>query len=744
MPVSSTAQTNSTQTQRVGCMSVRIRASGRMELNMEHKKEYLLEGLCCANCAAKIEREVKDLLEVKEASINLMNGKLSITLQDITADLTSKIKKIVASHEPSVKVKDLSEDKEADNKEADNKEEKHSIVDAEIKIYLYRLLGAVLITTVFSLVEALEAVKMAALIIAYLLVGYDILINAFKNILKGKLFDENFLMGIASLGAFLIGEQIEAIAVLVFYGIGEMLQDMAVNRSKRNIAGLMDIRPDYANKKDGETITVVIPEQIEVGDIILVRPGEKIPLDGIVINGSSYVDTRAMTGESVPREVTIGATVLSGTINTSSVLEIEVTKPFGESTVSKILELVQNSGSKKAESEKFITRFARYYTPIVVFSAVAVAIIPPVLGFGSLIDWLYRSLSFLIISCPCALVISIPISFFGGIGGGAKQGILIKGGNYLDALTKVDTMVFDKTGTLTKGVFEVSKLYPADGFSTDDLIRYAAIAEKHSTHPIAKSILSYIDRNNIIVGDRSDQISEIAGRGVIAIYKGDTIYAGNDKLMQEYGIKTVQTEVSGSIIYVALNQKYIGCILIADQPKPGVVEAMTKLKLLGVKKTVMLTGDYKNAAKEIADYCKIDEFQAELLPQDKVNWFESLKSDTARKGKVVFVGDGINDAPVLAGADIGIAMGGIGSDAAIEAADIVIMNDDIGKLVTAIKIAFKTKQIVFQNIIFALGIKLLIMILAFWGITSIWFAIFADVGVALLALLNAMRAMRIK
>ncbi len=706
---------------------------------MEHKKEYLLDGLCCANCAAKIEREVSDLTEVKEASINLMNGKLSITLHDITADLTNKINKIVASHEPSVKVKDLSEDKEADSKE-----EKHSIVDAEIKIYLYRLLGAVLITTVFSLVEVLEVVKVAALIIAYLLAGYDILIIAFKNILKGKLFDENFLMGIASLGAFLIGEQIEAIAVLVFYGIGEMLQDMAVNRSKKNIAGLMDIRPDYANKKEGETITVVTPEQIEAGDVILVRPGEKIPLDGIVIKGSSYVDTRAMTGESVPREVTIGATVLSGTINTSSVLEIEVTKPFGESTVSKILELVQNSGSKKAESEKFITRFARYYTPIVVFSAVAVAIIPPVLGFGSLIDWLYRSLSFLIISCPCALVISIPLSFFGGIGGGAKQGILIKGGNYLDALTKVDTIVFDKTGTLTKGVFEVSKLYPVDGFSTDDLIRYAAIAEKHSTHPIAKSILSYIDRNNIIVEERSDQISEIAGRGVIAIYKEDTIYAGNDKLMQEYGIKTVQTEVAGSVIYVALNQKYIGCILIADQPKPGVVEAMTKLKLQGIKKTVMLTGDYKNAAKEIADYCKIDEFKAELLPQDKVNWFESLKNNTARKGKVIFVGDGINDAPVLAGADIGIAMGGIGSDAAIEAADIVIMNDDIGKLVTAIKIAFKTKQIVFQNIIFALGIKLLIMILAFWGITSIWFAIFADVGVALLALLNAMRAMRIK
>lgn len=706
---------------------------------MEQKKEYLLEGLCCANCAAKIEKEVSELAEVKAANVNLMNCRLSITLQDITGDITGKIKKIVASHEPSVKVKDLSEKDTADVQTG-----KHGIMDEEIKFFLYRLLAAAVVVSVFSLIEVADEIKLAGFILAYVLAGYEVLLNAIRNITKGKLFDENFLMGIASLGAFLIGERLEAIAVLVFYGIGETLQDMAVNRSKKDIAGLMDIRPDYANKLTGGLLTVVSPEQIETGDVILVRPGEKIPLDGRIIKGSSYVDTRAMTGESVPREVTVNDAVISGTINTSSVIEIEVTKPFGESTVSKILELVQNAGSKKAESEKFITRFARYYTPIVVLAAAAVAIIPPVFGYGSFTDWLYRALSFLIISCPCALVISIPLSFFGGIGGGAKQGILIKGGNYLDALTKVDTVVFDKTGTLTKGVFEVSKIYPEGGVSAEALIRYAAAAESHSTHPIAKSILSYADKNNIVIDDRADRITEIAGRGVAAEYNGEIIYAGNNKLMQEYDIRTAQVTVSGSVIYVAVNKNYIGCILIADRIKQGAAEAMAALKQLGVRKTVMLTGDHINAAREIADYCRIDEFKAELLPQDKVDWFNSLKKTSDQKGKTVFVGDGINDAPVLAGADIGIAMGGIGSDAAIEAADIVIMNDDIGKLVTAVKIARKTKRIVFQNIIFALGVKLLIMILAFLGITSIWFAIFADVGVALLALLNAMRAMRTK
>lgn len=712
---------------------------------MEQKKEYLLDGLCCPNCAAKIEKEVGDLSGVNDASLNFMTCKLSISVNgDTAAEITGKIKKIVASHETSVKVKELDEKERtaSGDQEQDQKEED---MDSEIKSFILRLSACVVLTALFTVLEVSDAVKLAAFIVAYILVGWEVIEKAAKNILKGQVFDENFLMGIASLGAFIIGQRIEAIAVLVFYGVGEMLQDMAVNRSKKNIAGLMDIRPDYANRigTDGE-IAVVAPEQINAGDLILVKPGEKIPLDGIVLKGNSFVDTRALTGESVPREVTVNDSVLSGTINSSGVLEIEVTKPFVESTVSKILELVQNSSSKKAKSEKFVTKFARYYTPIVVFLAVAVAVFPPMLGFGSFTLWLYRALSFLIISCPCALVISIPLSFFGGIGGGAKQGILIKGGNYLDALKQVETIVFDKTGTLTKGVFEVSKICPAQGVETEELIRLAAIAESHSTHPIAKSVLAYAVKNNISEETRADQITEAAGRGVIAVYGNDTICAGNEKLMAENEIRIENPEVSGSIVHVAVNKKYLGYILISDEIKPGVSQAMSALKQLGVKKTVMLTGDHKNAAEEIAGLCHVDEYEAELLPQDKVAWFEKYKSNIGRNGKIVFVGDGINDAPVLAGADIGIAMGGIGSDAAIEAADVVIMNDDIGKIVTAIKIARKTKQIVYQNIVFALGVKIIIMILAFLGITSIWFAIFADVGVALLALLNAMRAMHVR
>ncbi|MDD3172685.1 MAG: heavy metal translocating P-type ATPase [Herbinix sp.] len=711
---------------------------------MDNKKEYILEGLNCANCAAKIEKEVGDLSEVNDASLNLMNCKLSISLNG-TADITKQVKQIVAYHEPSVKVKYLSDkDKMASNEHGHEHKHKHGEMDTEIKLYFFRLMAAVALTVVFTLISVPDNIKLGAFIIAYFMVGFEVLSNAGKNILKGKLFDENFLMGIASLGAFLIGERVEAIAVLVFYGIGELLQDMAVSRSRKNIAGLMDIRPDYANKLSEGNVTVVIPEQIEIGDRILVKPGEKIPLDGIIVKGASYIDTRALTGESVPREVSLDDMVLSGAINTSGVLELEVTKTYGESTVSKILELVQNAGSKKAESEKFITKFARFYTPIVVFLAVAVAVFPPLLGFGSFTDWLYRALSFLIISCPCALVISIPLSFFGGIGGGANQGILIKGGNYLDALKQVDTIVFDKTGTLTKGVFEVSKICPVEGVESFELIKLAAIAESQSTHPIAKSILSYIEKNSAAIDSRAEQITEAAGRGVIAEYGKDTIYAGNEKLMREYNIQINHPQVSGSIIYVALNKKYMGYILIADEIKPGVTQAMTMLKQLGIKKTIMLTGDHKNAAKEIAELCRVDDYEAELLPQDKVEWFEKYKKNITGKGKIVFVGDGINDAPVLAGADIGIAMGGIGSDAAIEAADVVIMNDDISKIATAIKIAHKTKQIVYQNIIFALGIKILIMVLAFFGITSIWFAIFADVGVALLAMLNAMRAMRVR
>lgn len=702
---------------------------------MEQKKEYILEGLSCPNCAAKIEKEVGCLSEVSDASINLMNSKLSISVKEKeTKDLTDKIKQIVASHEPSVKVKNVTEKEEASGMEEESEAD-------EIKPFLIRLSAAVVLTVLFSVLKVADGVKSTAFIIAYILVGYEVLTDAVKNTLKGKLFDENFLMGIASLGAFLIGERIEAIAVLVFYGIGEMLQDMAVSKSRKNIAGLMDIRPDYANKLIDGTVTVVTPEQIETGDIILVKPGEKIPLDGIVVKGSSYIDTRALTGESVPREVTVEDTVLSGTINSNSVLEIRVTKPFGESTVSKILELVQNAGSKKAESEKFITKFARYYTPAVVSLAALVAVVPPLLGFGPFTEWLYRALSFLIISCPCALVLSIPLSYFGGIGGGARNGVLVKGGNFLDALKQVDTIVFDKTGTLTKGVFEVSRICPFEGVEDSELVKMAAIAESQSTHPIAKSIISYSEQKGISPDRKADQITEIAGQGVIAVCGEDTIYAGNEKLMKEYNISANPPEVSGSIICVARNGKYLGSILIADEIKPGVKEAMAAIKQLGVKTTVMLTGDHKNVAAEIAGLCQIDEYEAELLPQDKVECFEKYKNRITGNGKIVFVGDGINDAPVLAGADIGIAMGGIGSDAAIEAADVVIMNDDISKIVTAIKIARKTKQIVWQNIIFALGVKTLIMILAFLGITSIWFAIFADVGVALLALLNAMRAM---
>lgn len=712
---------------------------------MDCRKEYVLEGLSCPNCAAKIEDEVNRLPQVKEANLNLMNQKLSVSMKEETIDIYEAVKSIVASHEPSVKVIAASDGNQTGKQEASNQDNTNDTINR--KSYFIRLGASVILAVIFSLWKAPEPVRVVGLLAAYLLSGYEVLITAGKNILKGELFDENFLMGIASLGAFLIGERVEAVSVLIFYGVGEMLQDMAVDRSRKNIAGLMDIRPDYANLKNGTVITTVSPEQVNIDDIILVKPGEKIPLDGIVVNGSSFVDTRALTGESVPVEINVSDHAYSGSINTSGELEIRVLKTFGESTVSKILELVQNSGSKKAKSEKFITKFARYYTPAVVFTAAAVAFIPPLLGFGGFTTWIYRALSFLIISCPCALVISIPISFFGGIGGGARQGILIKGGNYLDALTKVDTVVFDKTGTLTKGIFAVTKVYPEKGTDEKKLIELAAIAENHSTHPIARSIMEYYKN---ISGEDAEvlpaSITELAGHGIVAQADENVIYAGNEKLMDKYNIETKKVNTSGTIIHVALNQNYMGYIVISDEIKQGAKETMKALKNYGVRRTVMLTGDLKTRAEEIANECQVDEFQAELLPQDKVAWFERFKKQAEEKGKgkVVFVGDGINDAPVLAGADIGIAMGGIGSDAAIEAADVVIMNDDIGKIAAALKIARKTRVIVNENIIFALGIKLIIMVLAFLGITSIWFAIFADVGVALLAILNAMRAMMVK
>lgn len=709
---------------------------------MREKKEYILDGLSCANCAAKIEKEVGNLAEVHEASLNLMNQRLSIVTSDSKSEgLMERIGNIVKSHEPSVKVWEITGH---DNKQRGTSDIKKESDGDGIKGYLIRNGVSAALVALLLLVELPANVETVIYILAYLLAGYETLLTAAGNIMKGKVFDENFLMGVASLGAFLIGERVEAIAVLLFYGVGELLQDMAVDRSRKNIASLMDIRPDYANKIIDGNVSVVAPEQVETGDLILVKPGEKIPLDGIVRKGSSFIDNKALTGESLPKEVSEGDEVLSGTVNMNGALEIEVTKPYGESTVSRILELVQNAGSKKAESEKFITRFARYYTPAVVFAAVAVALLPPLLGFGSFTSWLYRALSFLIISCPCALVISIPLSFFGGIGGSARQGILVKGGNFLDALQKVDTIIFDKTGTLTKGIFEVTRVFPEDGVDESELVRFAAIVESQSNHPIAKSILAYYEKE---IGEHipaADMIRETAGQGVTAVYNTLTIHAGNEKLMQSCGMQVAAPDAAGGVVHVAVEGKYLGYLLICDEVKSSVRETIAALKQIGVRHTVMLTGDHVNAAKEIALLSQVDEYKAELLPQDKVDWLEHYKNNATGNGKVIFVGDGINDAPVLAGADIGIAMGGIGSDAAIEAADVVIMNDDPGKIVTAIKIAGKTKQIVTQNIIFALGVKLLIMVLAFFNITSIWFAIFADVGVALIALFNAMRAMYIR
>jgi len=729
---------------------------------MTERRVYILEGLSCANCAAKIEKEVVKLNEVLEASINLMEQKLTVLLKEGVAltdgglELSIKIKKIVKRIEPSVEVIEVKDEKSSgsdahaeavghahagkDKKKAKGRKPE---INGSLKD-LVRIGAAIALSVVLSAVDTSETINLAGFILAYAIAGNEICIKAIKNLVNGQLFDENFLMAVASIGAFLIGDRLEAVSVLIFYDIGEMLQDMAVDRSKKNIEDLMDIRPDYANKISGDNVRVVAAESIIKGDMILVKPGERIPLDGIVLKGSSYVDAKALTGESVPVQVHEGDEVLAGSVNQNGVLHVRVTKPYTESTVSKILELVRNASSKKAQSEKFITKFARIYTPAVVFAAVAVAIIPPLLNFGPFRVWLYRALSFLIISCPCALVISIPISYFGGIGGGARHGVLVKGSNYLDALQKIDTVVFDKTGTLTKGVFEVTKIAPAEGVDEKKLLLYAAVAEKNSNHPIAKSIVSYYRAQYKTEPEQADKLVELAGQGVMANFKKQTILAGNDKLMKSQRISAAGAKEAGSIVHVAVDGKYLGYIVISDLLKPDAALAVKRLKDLGVRRTIMLTGDRRESAELVATQCRLDEYRAQLLPQDKVACFEKYKYEAGGRGNVVFVGDGINDAPVLAAADIGIAMGGIGSDAAIEAADVVIMNDNPATIATAVTIARKTRKIVIQNIIFALGVKLLIMVLAFFGITSIWFAIFADVGVALLALINAMRAMYIK
>ncbi len=579
-------------------------------------------------------------------------------------------------------------------------------------------------------------------IVAYIIVGLEIIKKAIRNITRGKVFDENFLMTVATIGAFGISEFPEAVAVMLFYQIGELFQNYAVDKSRKSISDLMDIRPDFANVEKNGEIQKVDPDDVKIGEIIVVKPGEKIPLDGYIVDGKSSLDTKALTGESLPREVAEGEEVLSGFVNLNSVIKIKVTKEYGESTVSKILDLVENASSKKSKSENFITKFAQYYTPIVVIIAIILAIVPPlIISNATFSDWLYRALSFLVVSCPCALVISIPLSFFGGIGGASKIGVLIKGSNYLEQLANAEIIVFDKTGTLTEGVFEVQKV-EAVNISKEELLRITAYSENYSNHPIAISVKNAynkeIDEKQII------ETQELPGLGVIAKVGDQNVLAGNEKLMNENQIDFTKCNDVGTILYVAIEKKYAGYILIADKIKDDSKKAIKNLKKNNIKQTVMLTGDRKHVGENVAEELGLDKVYAELLPDEKVEKVENLLKEKSEKGKLVFVGDGINDAPVLAISDIGIAMGGLGSDAAIEAADIVLMTDEPSKIVNTINLSKKTMKIVKENIVFAISIKVLVLILSAFGISTMWEAVFADVGVSVIAIINSLRVLRVK
>ena len=578
-------------------------------------------------------------------------------------------------------------------------------------------------------------------LIPYLVIGWDVLWKAVRNIAHGQVFDENFLMCTATVGALIIGEYPEAVAVMLFYQVGELFQSVAVSRSRQSISALMDIRPDYANiEKDGHLLRVD-PEEVAVGDVIVIKAGERVPLDGTVLEGTSALDTAALTGESLPRDVAVGDEVISGCVNLSGLLHVKVGKPFGQSTVARILDLVENSSEKKAQAEHFITKFARYYTPIVVFAALALAVIPS-LATGRWGVWVPRALNFLVVSCPCALVISIPLSFFGGIGGASRQGILVKGSNYLEALAQAGIVVFDKTGTLTQGRFSVTGVYP-EGMSENELLELAALAEQFSTHPISKSIVAAW--GGVPDQERARDVEESAGRGVRAVIDGRSVLAGNGKLMDREGIPVnTGRNHPGTVIHVAVDGRYAGCLVIADQPKETSAQALRELKEAGVRQTVMLTGDARGAAQAVAGALGLDQFYAQLLPADKVERVEALLREKGPREKLVFVGDGINDAPVLSRADIGVAMGALGSDAAIEAADIVLMDDDLLKLPAAVRIARRTLSIVRQNVVFALTVKFLVLILSALGYANMWAAVFADVGVSVLAILNASRMLNVK
>ena len=611
------------------------------------------------------------------------------------------------------------------------------------KKILIRIIAAGILLIIAALLplEEKSLLRLAAFLVPYGIIGWDVLWKAIRNIKNGQVFDENFLMAVATVGALAVKEYPEATAVMLFYQIGELFQSVAVGKSRKNIASLMDIRPDHANIEVDGKLVEADPEEIEQGQLIVVKPGERIPLDGTVIDGTSSVDTSALTGESVPRTVRVGDSVISGCINQSGVLKVEVTKEYEDSTVAKILDLVENSASKKAKAENFITKFAKYYTPAVVISALLLALLPPLVTGGNWAMWIHRALIFLVISCPCALVISVPLSFFGGIGGASKKGILIKGGNFLEVLANAEIIVFDKTGTLTKGVFEVDEIHP-HGIDEDKLLELAAYAESYSDHPIAHSISSKYgretDRNRISSNE------EISGHGIKAVIDDHEICAGNSKLMDKMGVEIVPCDKAGTMVHISDNGQYSGHIVIADKVKESAQSAIKRLKARGVKQTVMLTGDSSSAADAAMKELGLDKAYSELLPADKVEKVEQLLEEKSPKGSLVFVGDGINDAPVLSRADVGIAMGSLGSDAAIEAADIVLMDDDPEKIALAMDISKRTLKIVYQNIIFALGVKFIVLLLGALGIANMWLAVFADVGVSVIAILNAMRAMRIK
>ncbi len=609
------------------------------------------------------------------------------------------------------------------------------------KRLLTRIIVAAVLFLAGNLVPLPEWAEMGIFLICYAVAGWDIVWKAITNILHGQVFDENFLMTIATAGALILGEHSEGVAVMLFYQVGEWFQSYAVSKSRKSITSLMDIRPDYANIEQDGKLVQVDPDEVKIGDTIIVKPGERVPLDGKIIKGTSALDTSALTGESMPREVEPGMDVISGCINQTGILTIQTTKKFGESTVAKILDLVENASDKKGRTENFISRFARYYTPIVVFAALALALLPPLILQQPFSTWIYRALTFLVISCPCALVISIPLSFFGGIGGSSRIGVLVKGSNYLESLAHAEIVVFDKTGTLTKGSFAVTEIHPVD-MEDSQLLELAAYAEDYSNHPISLSIKTAYGEK--IDSSRISDVQEIAGHGVRAVIDGKKILAGNAKLMEKEHVRYAPSSSVGTVVYLACNGKYAGCIVIEDEIKADAAASIKNLKSSGIRRTVMLTGDADAVGKKVAGRLGLDQACTELLPADKVDRVEDLLKEKSEKGRLVFVGDGINDAPVLARADVGIAMGGLGSDAAIEAADVVLMTDEPSKIAAVMKIARKTIRIANQNIVFALGIKFLVLILGAIGKANMWAAVFADVGVSIIAILNAIRAMRVK